>query len=151
MLTGRKKLVSAIGFAMLIILICIASGIGIVTWIPKAFSCYDGNLPLKSFNVNIAVSQQGQFVEQFRRFANKNGYLFLINFYTPDHEDFLIQLIRRDTSVIASNPFAAGDFIVGFYNFDCIHPTVVSDINGLVVDLKSFISMIPNAVISEEK
>jgi hypothetical protein len=93
-------------------------------------SCYDGRLPLKSLDVTIDVSQQTQLIEQFRKFDRKNDFGFDINYYTPDGNDFLIDLKRKDIEVISTNPFTLGGFEVYFYNNDCSYPTSGTDIGG---------------------
>jgi len=50
-----------------------------------------------------------------------------------------------------SNPFKSGEFKIGLYNNDCLHPTQVSDIDGLVQDLQASINKIPDATFTEEK
>ena len=59
----------------------------------------------------------------------------------------------KDVEVlILNNVIDLEKFDVAFYNNDCIHPTVASDIDGLVSDLKSsFKKEIPNVTITEEK
>jgi hypothetical protein len=94
--------------------------------------------------VTLDRSQQKQLIEQSRKFAEKYGFKFQIEYYTFNHENFLIDLRRKDIEIIASNPgFDLGTYFIGFYNYDCIHPTVTSDIQGLVSDLKSHINEIP--------
>ena len=61
-------------------------------------------------------------------------------------------MIRKDVEVVILNlPMNLDHYDVAFYNFDCDHPTVASDIEGLVTDLKSLIGKIPSAIITEEK
>lgn len=145
----HRKLYYSIGSILL--LACLVSGIGLAIWYQKTTSCYNGNTPLKSFTANIDATQQAQLIEEFRKFGTKNGFKFHIAYYTPNHKQFLIELTRKDIEVIASDPFDSGEFIVGFYNHDCIHLTAVSEIGGLVSELKDFISEVPNVMITEEK
>lgn len=42
-------------------------------------------------------------------------------------------------------------FCVNFYDYDCTHPTVASDLEGLMSELKGLISEIPNVTITEER
>jgi hypothetical protein len=151
MSSGRRKLYYASGCILIVMLLCTAGGIGTIKWYQRMTDCHDGRLPLRSLEIIIDVTQQQKFIDQFRKFADKNEFQFHLVNYTPNGHDFLIDLIRKDIEVIATNPFRPAEFNVGFYNNDCIHPTVASDIDGLVVDLKSFLSQIPNAVISAEK
>jgi hypothetical protein len=112
-------------------------------------SCFKDRAPLRSFMVTL---EQQQLIEQSRKFAEKYGFKFQIEYYTLNHENFLIDLTRKDIEVTASNPgFDLGTYFIGFYNYDCIHPTVAWDVDGLVTDLKSLISEIPSVKITEEK
>ena len=147
----RRKLYYAIGCILPVALLCFVGGIRVLKWYQQMTDCHDGNLPLRSFEVTIDISQQPQLIS-LNKFAEENDFRFHIIKYTPNGEDFLLQLTRKDLEVSATNPFALGRFSkVGFYNNDCTHPTVVSDIDGLVNDLKSYINEIPNVTITEEK
>jgi hypothetical protein len=117
----------------------------------KMTSCYNDRPPLRTFTVNINTSQVQKLIEQSQKFADKHGFRFQIAYYTPDGIDFSIWMERKDVEVIARSPFTPGEFEIGFYNYDCINPTVASDIDGLVNDLRSLISEIPSARITEEK
>ena len=101
--------------------------------------------------VTLDRSQQKQLIEQSRKFADKYGFKFQIDYYTLNQEDFSVWMKRKDIEVTASNPGTdLSTYFIGFYNYDCIHPTVASDIGDLVSDLKSFINEIPNVTITEE-
>ncbi len=91
-----------------------------------------------------------QLVEQLKKFADKNSFNFEINYYTPNGEKFSVWMKRKDVEVVARNPFVSKEFKIGFYNNDCIHPTVTSDIVNLISDLKNVLSEIPNVTITEE-
>jgi hypothetical protein len=115
-------------------------------------SCFKDRAPLRSFMVTLDRSQQKQLIEQSRKFAEKYGFKFQIEYYTLNHENFLIDLTRKDIEIIASNPgFDLGTYFIGFYNYDCIHPAVASDVDGLVSDLKSSINEIPSVTITDER
>jgi hypothetical protein len=124
MLAKRRRWMIA-GGILLATLLCLAGGIGTIRWYQRATSCHDNQAPLKSFDVTLDVSGQEALIEQFRKFANKDGFSFHINFYTPDNIQFLIDLKRRDTEVIATNPLGPGEFKVGFYNNDGNYPISV--------------------------
>ena len=102
-------------------------------------------------DVIIDTSQSQQLIEQLQKFADKNGFRSQIAYYTPNGKDFSVWMKRKDVEVIARSPFNPGEFRIGFYNYDCIHPTVASDIDDLVSDLKSLLNEIPNATIAEER
>jgi hypothetical protein len=127
------------------------AGIGIIIRYQQMTSCYNNRPPLREFVVNINTDQSQELIEQSRKFANKHGFRFQIAYYTPDGIDFSIWMERKDVEVIARSPFTPGEFEIGFYNYDCINPTVASDIDGLVSDLKSLVIEIPSATITDEK
>ena len=147
----RRKLNYAIGCLLFVMMMCLVGSARVITWYQRMTDCHDGRSPLRGFKITIDISQNQQLIEQLNKFADEYDFKFGVNKYTPDGEDFLIQLTRKDTEVIVTNtPFAQGEFDVWFLNNDCAHPTIASDIDNLVYGLKSFISEIPNATIADE-
>jgi hypothetical protein len=130
--------------------LCLMAGIVTLVRYQRLTSCYDGRPPLRSIQVTIDTSQSQQLIEQSQKFADKHGFSFQTAFYNPSGTDFSIWMKREDVEVIARSPFNPGEFRIGFYNYDCIHPTVASDIEDLVVDLKSLISEIPDVTVIEQ-
>lgn len=152
MLAGRKKQYYVVGGVLSGVLLCFVGALATINWWQKTTSCYNDRPPLSSFAVTVDASQQKKLIEQFQEFADKNSFKFGIAYYTPNHEEFLIDLTRHDTEVIGSNTSINLDkYLVTFHNNDCIHPTVASDIVDLVSDLESHIREIPSAIITEEK
>ena len=117
----------------------------------KTNGCYNDRPPLRSIDLSIDTSQSQQLIEQSKKFADKHGFKFQIAYYARNGTDFSIWMERKDVEVVTSSPFKTGDFSIEFYNNNCLHPTVASDIQGLATDLKSVISEIPSARITEEK
>lgn len=149
MLANRSK--SIIGWCLLGILLCII-GVTVLTRNEKMTSCYNSRPPLRRINVNIDLSQSQQLIEQAKKFASKHSFEFQIAYYTPTGTNFSIWMKRKDVELIIWNTIVDPDnFDANFYNNDCIHPTAASDIDGLVNDLKIFISELPSAKITEEK
>ena len=131
------------------LLLGLAGGIFLFTRYQTMTSCHENQLPLKSVRLTIDPSQDQQFVEQSRKFAFKHGFrLDTISVDQPE-ESFRIRMIRKDVEVISRSPSTPGGFEIGFYNYDCIHPTAASTIDDLVIDFKSFMSEIPNVTITE--
>ncbi|HSN22973.1 MAG TPA: hypothetical protein VLS45_02185 [Methylomicrobium sp.] len=114
-------------------------------------SCHSDMSPLISMGVTVDPSQDQQFIEQSRQFAFK--YNFRLDIGDPDQQDgdFRIRMLRKDIEVIARSPSTPGGYEVEFYNYDCIHPLVASDLTDLVNDFKSFMSEIPGVTITEIK
>src|SRR5258706_963684 len=149
MLANRSKLFTA-GCLLLGLLVCVA-GIVTVSRYKKTTECFKDRPPLRGFVLTVNRSQQKLLIEQSRKFADKHGFKFDIAYYTPQGDDFLIDLTRKDVEATISNPsFDLGKFDVDFYNYDCIHPTVAADIGGLFNDLKSLVNEIPNVTITEK-
>ena len=133
-----------------VLLVCIIAGL-VLTRYQMLTSCYNGRVPLGGFVVNINTSQRQLLIEKSQKFANENGFEFDLAYLTPSENNFRIDMIRDDVEVIMRNPFKEGEFKVGFYNYDCIHPTNASDIEPLVTDLKSALRSISSVIITEEK
>ncbi len=149
MLTNRTRLFIT-GCFSISLLVCIV-GASSIAWYKKSNECFKSRPPLMGFVVTIDRSQLTLLIEQARQFADKHGFKFDIAYYTPQGDDFLIDLRRKDTEVLISNTsFDLDEFHTYFYNNDCIHPTVASDVVDLSRDLQSFIGEIPNVVISEK-
>ena len=114
-------------------------------------SCYNARLPLQGFDLTIDRSQQKLLIEQARKFADTYGFKFDIAYFTPNGENFSISMRRNDVELVIWNIIMDLDhYDVNFYNNNCLHPTVASDIDVLVSDLKVIISEIPSATITEE-
>jgi hypothetical protein len=148
MLANRPK--SFIGWCLLGILLCTMAGTALIAY-QKTNGCYNNRPPLRSIHMTIDVSQSQQLIGQSKKFADKYGFKIQIAYYTPNGTDFSIWMERKDVEVITRSPFKLGEFRIGFYNNNCVHPTVASDIEGLVTDLKNRISEIPSAKITEVK
>ena len=147
MLVNRTKSVRA-GCAVSLLL-SLAAGIVLATRYQASISCHANNPVLKSINVTIDPSQEGQFVEQARKFAFKHSFRFDTGNFDSQNGNVRIRMLRKDVEIIVRNPSYPGAFEVGFYNYDCIHPTMASDIDDLLIDFKGFLSEVPNAMINE--
>lgn len=133
------------------LLVGLVGGILLFARYQEATTCHTDNTdkpPLISMGVTIDPSQVRQFVEQSRQFAFKHNF----RFDTDEDEqggDTHVRMIGKDVEIIARSPSNPGGYEVGFYNYDCIHPVVASDITDLVNDFKSFMNQIPNTTITE--
>ncbi len=150
MLTNRSK-PFVVGCLVLGLLFC-STGVATVGWYKRSNECFENRSPLTGFVVIIDEGQQKLLIEKSQKFAGRYGFKFDIVYYTPQSTHFLIDITRKDVEVIISNTsFDLGKFYVYFYNYDCIHPTVASDIGDLVDDLKTLVNEIPDAKITEDK
>lgn len=148
MFANRSKL----GMFLILIfisLICLAGGIILIMRSKVIYGCYHDRPPLINFDVTIERSQSEGLINQSQKFAHENGFSYEISYYSPSGDDFSIWMKREDLLVIIRSPFTRGEFKIGFYNNNCINPTLLSDINDLVSDLKLQLSEIPSIIISE--
>ena len=132
-----------------ILILGLAGGIVFFTRYQAMGSCHENQPPLKSMTVTIDPAQGQQFMEQSRQFAFKYGFRFDTSGLDRQGNEFRMRLIRKDVEVVARTPSSPGGFEIGFYNYDCIHPTMASDIADLVNDFKTFLSKIPNVTMTE--
>lgn len=148
---NRSKTFSS-GCLLVILLFCVVGTVAL-KWYQKTTACFNDRPPLRSFVVTIGRYQQRWLIKSPQEFADKNGFKFDLSYFDQRGRDFLIAMRRKDVEVlILNNIIDLEKFDVGFYNYDCIHPTVASDIDDVVSDLKSLINdEIPNATITDEK
>lgn len=131
------------------LLLSLAGGFFLFERYQTRTSCHENQPPLKIIHVTIDPSLEEQFVEQSRTFAFKHGFrLDTVAFDQPE-DTFRIRMIREDVEIITRSPSTPGAFEIGFYNYDCVHPTVASDIEELANDFRTFMSEIPNVRIEE--
>ncbi len=150
MLANRSKLFT-VGCLLVGLLVCVV-GVVTVSWYKKTTECFKNMPPLRGFVLTIDRSQQKLLIEQSRKFAARHGFKFDVEYYTPQGDDFSVWMDRKDVELVILNTSSDLDkFYINFYNNDCIRPTVASDIGGLFNDLKSLVSEIPDATITEEK
>jgi hypothetical protein len=131
------------------LLLGLAVGILVITRYQAGTICHENNPVLKSMKITMDPGQEGQFIEQSRKFAFKYNFRFDTGYFDPPNNDVRIRMMRKDVEIIVRNPANPGAFEVGFYNYDCIHPTLTSDLDDLVIDFKAFLSEIPTALIHE--
>lgn len=149
MLPARTK--SARVGCLVSLLVGLVGGIILVNHYQAMTSCIGKQPPLTSFGITIDPSQNQQFVEQSRKFAYRHSFRFDTADFDRPLSDVRIHMVGKDVEVIVRTSSNPGGYDIGFYNYDCIHPTVVSEIGDVVSDYKSFVSEIPDVMISAEK
>jgi hypothetical protein len=150
MSASRSK--TAIRGFLVISLLCCVLGTVAFAWYRKTTACFHNLPPLRSFLVTVSSHQERWIIKPAQDFADKNGFRFDISYYDQHGREFSIWMERKDVQVIIDNVIDLEEFDVAFYNNDCIHPTVASDIVDLEADLKSLINNeIPNAMITEQR
>jgi hypothetical protein len=126
-----------------------AAGIVLFTRYQAMNNCHENSAILKSMTVSMDPGQEAQFIEQARQFAFKHDFRLDAGFSELPNSSVRMRMIRSDVAIIVRNPLNPGAFEIGFYNYDCIHPTLTSDIDDLVIDFKRFLSEVPTAWIAE--
>ena len=149
MFTKSSKSFGILSF-LLIALLCLAGGMIWTIRYQQLYGCYDNRPPLRRFSITIDPKQSQQLIQVLTMFANKNDFKYKIAYYGRTGEDFSFWMERKDLEVITTSPFTRGEFNIGFYNHDCVHPTLDSDIENLVNDLKNYLGEIPDITITEE-
>jgi hypothetical protein len=54
-------------------------------------------------------------------------------------------MYRDDIEISGTNPFAPGEYELGIYGADRLHPVSESILDDLVSDLKDFVGKVPSA------
>ncbi len=148
MSASRSKVLIS-GFLVISSLCCVLGTVAFA-WYQKTIACFNNMPPLRSFVVTVSSYQERWMIKPSQDFARKNSFRSDISYYDQHGREFSIGMERKDVQVVINNVIDLEKFDVAFYNNDCIHPTVASDIVELEDDLKSFInSEIPNAMITE--
>ena len=106
--------------------------------------------PVTSFRVIVDEDQQEVFFEQLRKFAEKHSFDISIRDSGLSEELYVVEMWRDDMRIFIRNPFDPKVFRVGFYDQRFRSPADRVTVNELVDDLKSFVTEIPNAIITEE-
>lgn len=133
------------------LLLGLAGGIVLFTRYQDLTRCQDDRPLLISMDVTSDPSQSKQLIEQFRKFAFKHSFRLDIVNPGQDDNDFRIRMLRKDVEIITRKPVTPSEFRIEFYNKDCNHPIVATDIHDLVIDLKSLIGEVPNVTITENQ
>lgn len=148
MLTNRTKLMVVIGL-LSALLLGIWIGMGIKT---MSLQAKNGTQHArKIIVVTIDQSEQQELIDQLRKFADKWGYAIRVAPLDPRGESFSVSMWRADIKVFGYYPNSPGRLDIGFYDTDRMYPVPESHFDEEIIDLKSFISEIPNSTFSVEK
>jgi len=108
--------------------------------------------PIRSLIVTIDASQREEFFEQMRKFAEKHAFSYSLTDYGGQGKYFLVE-IRGDNIKILANEVSR-DLTVFDISFFAPSPgDPLPDkkvVDNLAVDLKMFLSEIPNVTITEK-
>lgn len=138
------------GFLFLVPLLCLTGVLASAARYNALHGCIYDAAPLRSLDITIDPEQSGELAQVLIKFAEENKFRYKIAYYSPDSEDFSVFMEREDVRVFVGSPFTRGEFGIYFHNNDCIHPTVATEISGLVKNLEASIGEIPNVTITHE-
>ena len=96
-------------------------------------------------DITIDISQRQRFFDQLQEFSDKNSFAFRIETSPADPEDFYVEMYRKDIEISGANPFAPGEYKLGFFDVDRLHPAPLSILYDLGHDLRNFINEVPGA------
>ena len=100
--------------------------------------------------ITIDTSHRQELFDQLGKFADKNDFTIVIDAQPSGAEDFLIYMTREDIEISGANVFHPGEYELGFYHADLLHPASELAFDDLISELKSFVSEVPGAMFSVE-
>lgn len=141
----HKTITRIAGFLVLIIV-----AFGIKTLYEVWKDSYIGQHPKKTLGVVVDIDQREKLFEQLKRFAVENDFDIQIGQTTPSGDTFSIYMSRKDVVVWGENVLNPLAYDIAFYDKDPANPVAEDVIDGLLIDLKIFMSEVPNIRIFEE-
>lgn len=111
-----------------------------------------GQLPRRKVDITIDTSRRQALFDQLQQFAEKHSLKIGIDTgANPSGEEFYIDMYGDDIEIHGANPFAPGEYKLGFYDADRQSPMSETVLDDLVNDLESFLREVPGATFSVEK
>jgi hypothetical protein len=107
--------------------------------------------PRRTIVVKIETTQQEKLFDVMRKFADDQGFAIRIASTSPSGANFIVEMWREDTKIIALNSFDPGTFSIDFFDTDSAIKSPEWALNSLVSDFKSYINEVPNVAVTEEK
>ena len=105
----------------------------------------------RSVVITIDTSYRQEFFDQLQKFADEHDFTIQIDAQPSGAEDFLIYMTRGDIEISGANVFSPGEYQLGVYHADLLHPAPDSAFDDLINDLKRFVIEVPGAIFSVEK
>ena len=151
MISIKRK--TLIRFARLFVAIIIILGIKIFSemWQEGAFITVNTQHPKRTVGIVIDIEQREKFFEQLKRFARAHDFDIHIGQTTPAGDKFNINISGREITLIANNAFDPRAYDISFYDKHPANPVPDEEIDILLLDLKRFISEVPNIRIFEKQ
>jgi hypothetical protein len=114
-----------------------------------------GQAPIRSLRVTINPSQREELFGQFQKFADKHGFEVVISDYGTGFESYVVEMQRDYIQIAAMHNSHDREIVeIGFYDETRATPVAdktIDTIDELIIDLKNFISEIPNVTVTEKK
>ena len=111
-------------------------------------------LPIRSLTITIDPDHREELFDQFRKFAHKHDFEFMITDYGTGGERFLVEMLGNHIKILAVDISKAPTMIaINFYDQTRVTPVreeTIKTIDNLASVLKTFISEIPNVTIVEQ-
>jgi hypothetical protein len=144
MLTNRTRRIVVI---LLGLLLCIFAYAGMTKLAGPS-----SQAPIRTLRVTIDKDQRQEFFVRLQEFANKHAFSYDLTDYGGQGKYFLVDIRGTNIKILAHE--SSRDltmFDISFYAPSPGDPFPDKQmVDDLVVDLKSFISKIPNLIITEE-
>ena len=109
--------------------------------------------PMRTLRVTIDRTQRQELFDQLHNFADKHAFEYSVTDYGGQGKHFLVYILGESIKILTVEASSNLDmFSIGFYVPSPGDPLPNQQtVDDLVVDLKSFISEIPNVRITEEE
>ena len=141
MIRVKRKTIVTITRFLVAIVICILMFLGLrERWKEKAVSQH----PRKTLGFVIDLDQREKLFEQLKTFADAHDFDIHIGPTTSAGDTFSIYMSRKDVIVWGNNVLHPLGYDFAFYDKDLDNPVREDVIDGLMSELKRFISEVPN-------
>ena len=119
------------------------------------FGCFNQEqLPIRRLTITIEPSQRKELFSQLQKFAEKHGFEYMTSDYGTGGERFIVELLNEQIKILVVDvPEAPSLVSVRFYDQTLANPVsqeTLEIIDGLLIELESFISEIPSVTVTEE-
>jgi hypothetical protein len=107
-------------------------------------------MPVRSLTLTIEKSQREELFDQLRKFADKHSFKLVLTDYEKT-EHFLVEIWGENILISATDDPGSSRLVSIFFSGKYPgYPVDEETVDDLVIDLKSFISEIPNVTIVEQ-
>ena len=136
-------------------IVCLSLSVFFFTFGCRLSNIGDDNIslePVRRLRIRTNEGQREQLFEQFEKFAEKHNFEIRITDYGGRGEHFQVWISGDSIQIISEDvPGDSSLFGVDFYGKHPGYPVDEKTVDGLLNDLKEFISEIPGVTITEQK